>query len=125
MSGSRPIRLEEIRVELRLLSERIEEAAFEALGLERMVATAKTFCPVRRGLLRESIRSERRGRSESLLVAGGEGFMDTSTGRPVDYARLVHDGTSGRPGRPFLLQAVEAEKHVLADELLRGVSSIR
>jgi len=106
----RRIRLEDLGLELRLLPQRIGEAATLTLQMPWMQAAAQSFCPVDTGALLGSIRWEIRGPYEAALVAGGLNYVNPRTGRPVDYARYVHDGTSRMPARPFLLQAVLQER---------------
>ena len=124
MRVSKSIRLEDMGLELSLIPEKVEEAASMALSLDRMVLTAKAICPVDTGSLMASIRAERRGPLESALVAGGGGYMNPKTGKMVDYARQVHDGTSRKPARPFLLQAVQAESLRLAREILEKTGEL-
>jgi len=107
---TRRIRLEDLGLELRMIPHKIEGAAQATLGMPFMVAAAKAFCPVDTGSLMASVRAEMRGDLSAALVAGGGGYVNPRTGRPVDYARHVHDGTSRLPARPFLLQAVLAER---------------
>ncbi|MBL7169364.1 hypothetical protein ISS40_11880 [Candidatus Bathyarchaeota archaeon] len=110
MKVTRRIRLEDLGLEFRMIPKKIEEAAQATLGMPFMVAAAKAFCPVDTGALMASVRAEMRGDLLATLVAGGGGFINPRTGRPVDYARHVHDGTSRVPARPFLLQAVLSER---------------
>jgi len=115
----RRIRLEDLGMELGLLPQRIGEAAALTLQIPRMVAAAKSFCPVDTSALMGSIRAERRGPYATALVAGGLQYINPRTLRPVDYARYVHDGTSRVPARPFLLQAVLAERSRFAREMFQ------
>ena len=110
MRIERNVKLEDLAAELRMIPSRIEESAQLALQIPSMVAAAKAFCPVNTGALMTSIRAEAREALSAALVAGGGGFINPRTGRPVDYARHVHDGTSHMPARPFLLQAVLSER---------------
>ena len=110
MKVTRRIRLEDLALEFRMIPQKIEAAAQATLGMPFMVAAAKAFCPVDTGALMSSIRAEMRGDLSAALVAGGGGYVNPRTGMPVDYARYVHDGTSRVPARPFLLQAVLAER---------------
>jgi HK97 gp10 family phage protein len=110
MKVTKRVRLEDLGMELRLLPQKIGEAATLTLQMPWIVAAAKSFCPVDTAALMGSIRTEMRGPYEAALVAGGMGYINPRTGRPVDYARYVHDGTSRMPARPFLLQAVLQEK---------------
>ena len=109
MKVTRRIRLDDLGLELRMIPQKIEGAAQATLQMPFMVAAAKAFCPVDTGALMASVRAEMRGDLSAALVAGGGGFINPRTGRPVDYARHVHDGTSRMPARPFLLQAIIAE----------------
>jgi len=119
---SKRIRLEDLGLELRLLPQKIGEAATLIMQMPWMLAAAQSFCPVDTGALLGSVRWELRGLHEAALVAGGLGYINPRTGRPVDYARHVHDGTSRMPARPFLLQAVIQERLRYALEMLRRVA---
>ena len=119
MKVTRRIRLEDLGLEFELLPQRIGEAAALTLHEPWMLAAAQSFCPVDTGALLGSIRWELRGPHEAALIAGGLGYVNPRTGRPVDYARHVHDGTSRMPARPFLLQAVLQERLRYAREILR------
>lgn len=118
MKVSKPVRLEDLGTELQLIPQSLQEAADLCLQLPRMLVFARAFCPVRTGALRDSIRVERPSMLSAKLVAGGGGHVNPLTGREVDYARHVHDGTSRMPGRPFLLQAVLAERLNTGREIL-------
>ena len=122
MKVSKRIRLEDLGLELRLLPQKIGEAATLTMQMPWMLAAAQSFCPVDTGALLGSIRWEPRGPHEAALVAGGLGYINPRTGRPVDYARHVHDGTSRMPARPFLLQAVIQERLRYALDMLRRVA---
>lgn len=111
--------LEDLPRELDHLPERLREAAGQTLSLEGFVELAKSLCPVETGALRASIRAEGRGPLTTVLVVGGGGFVNPRTGREVDYARYVHDGTSRRAPNPFLLQALHMGRLSFARELLR------
>jgi hypothetical protein len=115
---SKPVRLEDLGMELQLIPQALQEAAGLCLQLPRMVTYAKAFCPVQTGALRDSIRVDRPSHLAAKLVAGGGGYFNPLTGREVDYARHVHDGTSRTPARPFLLQAILAEKMATGREIL-------
>jgi len=115
----RRVRLEDLGLELRMLPQRIGEAAQTTLQIPWMVAAAKSFCPVDTGALMASIRAERRGPYEAALVAGGLQYVNPRTLGPVDYARHVHDGTSRMPPRPFLLQAVLQTRLRFAREMFQ------
>ncbi|MGD2200485.1 MAG: hypothetical protein PVJ38_02495 [Candidatus Bathyarchaeota archaeon] len=116
------VRLEDLALELRMLPSKISEATSTVLRLPWFEAAAKAFCPVDTGALMDSIRTEVRGSHEIALMAGGAAYINPRTLRPVDYARYVHDGTSGMPPRPFLLQAVllERERYLRAMLAITG-----
>ena len=113
----RTLGIEELGDALGGLPGRIGGAAEAALGLEGVVETARALCPVDSGALSASIRVERGEPLEASLVAGGTGYG----GRTIDYAAAVHDGTSRRPGRPFLQQALLIESPALERAMLEGV----
>lgn len=94
------------------------------MNIPYMLAAAQAFCPVDTGALLGTIRVERRGLYAVALVAGGMQFINPRTGRPVDYARFVHDGTSKMPPRPFLLQAVLAERYRFIREILQRTAEV-
>jgi len=118
MKAKKRIRLEDLGVELQLLPRKISEATSTVLRLPWYEASAKAFCPVDTAALMSSIRTEVRDPHEIALIAGGRGFINPRTGREVDYARYVHDGTSRMPARPFLLQAVLLERERYLREML-------
>ena len=105
-------------VELDLLNRAIQGSVDQALMLESMVSMAKVFCPVDTGALQGSIRAERREPYTAMLVAGGADYIHPKTGKSVDYAVHVHEGTSRMPARPFLTQAVQREKLPWARKVL-------
>ena len=119
MKVTKRVRLEDLALELSLIPERIGEAASLTLQQPWLEASAKAFCPVDTGALLGSVRTESRGPHAIALVAGGAGYINPRTGRSVDYARHVHDGTSRMPARPFLLQAVIMERLRYLREILR------
>lgn len=118
MRVKKRVRFEDLGLEFRMLPQKISEAAFQTLTCERMVETSKYLCPVDTAALMISIRAERRGPYKTAIIAGGGGYINPRTGREVDYARYVHDGTSRMPARPFLLQAILIEVHKFALEML-------
>lgn len=115
---TKAIRFGDLGLELRLLPTRVGEASKQSLSLDRMVLIAKSYCPIDTGALMASIRAEMRGPLETALIAGGGGYVNLRTLKPVDYAKNVHDGTSRIPPRPFLLQAILAERLRLAQEII-------
>ena len=115
---TKSISLEDLGHELRLLPLKVSEATANVLRLPWFQDTAKSLCPVDTSALLSSIRTESRDPHEVAIVAGGGGFINPRTGREVDYARQVHDGTSRMPARPFLLQAVLLERERYLGEML-------
>lgn len=113
MKITRYVDPEQLANELASLPIRLAASAQEMLKLRGLIDQAKSFCPVSSGSLRESIRIERRTQLSSSIVAGGSQFINPFTGRPVDYARQVHDGTSRVPPRPFLRQAMAVSRQLL------------
>ena len=124
MKVSKPVRLEDLGTEIAMIPQSLQEAADLCLQLPRMLVFARAFCPVRTGALRDSIRVERPSSLSAKLVAGGGGRVNPLTGREVDYARHVHDGTSRMPGRPFILQAVLAERMNTGREILYRAAGV-
>jgi len=108
----------EFSVQINNLGRGIYSGIDKALALEEMVMMAKVFCPVDTGALMESIRAERLGPYETALVAGGADYINPKTGKTVDYAVYVHEGTSRMPARPCLQMAVEREKFNVAKKVL-------
>jgi hypothetical protein len=117
------VRLKDLGLELSLLPGKIGSAAQSSLSLQHMVTAARSFCPVDTGALSASVRNEVRGHYEAALVAGGAQYINLGTMRPVDYAGVVHEGTSRMPARPFLLQAVLQERLRFAHDLFRGTEA--
>jgi len=77
------------------------------------------------GSLKKSIRLQRfaRPRAHTLRVgvsAGGY-ITNPNSGKKVDYARYVHDGTSRMPARPFLKQAYDKHRRNLPRRIKRGL----
>jgi hypothetical protein len=52
----------------------------------------------------------------SMIKVGGAGFINPKTGKFVDYAQAVHDGTRYMAARPFLTDAI-----VLCEPFLQAV----
>ena len=108
----------EFAVHIQDLGRGIYSGIDSALAMETIVQMAKVFCPVDTAALMESVRAERLGPYEAALVAGGSDYINPKTGKPVDYAVYVHEGTSRMPARPFLQMAVEREKFNVAKKVL-------
>jgi len=51
------------------------------------------------------------------IKAGSDTYINPNTGRVVDYAQAVHDGTFRMPPRPFLTMAL-AENQAFLDDVL-------
>ncbi len=118
MRITKTIQLSELAYELQILPQRITATADQALNLPKVLAIAKANCPTRTGALRESIRVERPDNQTAKLKAGGTTYTNPETGKPVDYAGHVHDGTSRNPPRPFLAEALQSQRDQIANELL-------
>ena len=124
MKVSKTLRLEDLGTELSLIPQSLQDAADMALEVPAMLEFARAFCPVHTGALRGSIRVERPGPLQAKLVAGGGGYVNPLTGREVDYARHVHDGTSVVPARPFLLQGVMAARLTVGREIIERAAGV-
>jgi len=109
----------EFAVEMNLLATGIKDSVDDLDNFMSILLSARIFCPVKTGALRDSIRLEKRGEHLVALVAGGPGFINPETGREVDYAVYVHEGTSRMPARPFLTQAIQREKLVVGKGILK------
>jgi HK97 gp10 family phage protein len=125
LKASKTLRLEDLEAELSLIPDALRDAADQALEAPTTLELARSFCPVNTGALRDSIRVERPGPLQARLVAGGGGYVNPLTGRDVDYARHVHDGTSRTPARPFMLQAVLATRAGVGQEILEKAAGVR
>ena len=68
--------------------------SLEAVGLEAE-SDAAALCPVDTGRLRNSITHAIDGDEKAAYI-----------GTTVSYSRYVHNGVHGRPGQPFLTDAV-------------------
>lgn len=83
----------------------------EAIGIEAE-SDAANLCPVDTGRLRNSI--------THAIDDGGKAAV---VGTNVEYALFVHEGVHGRPGQPFLTDAVtqNADKYrKIAEAALKG-----
>jgi hypothetical protein len=69
------------------------------LKAQTVTNEAKRGCPVDTGRLRSSIRY--------AIFTDSEGVY-AQVGSDVEYALFVHEGVRGRPGRPFLTDALAA-----------------
>lgn len=49
----------------------------------------------------------------AMIKVGGGTFINPKTGKVVDYAQAVHDGTRYMAGRPFLTMAIFECEHIL------------
>ena len=96
--------VKQLALELQRLPNIITSAANAGIleGSDLIVLYAQEFCPP--GALMRSIRKEVKPDKVAIIAGGKE--INPKTGRPVDYAVYVHEGTSRMPARPFLTQAV-------------------
>ena len=108
MNITRNIPIERLGETLTSLPLSIMVSVDETLNLTRTLTYAKSFCPVATGALRDTIRLTRPTNTKALLVAGGP---------HVTYAAHVHDGTSRMTPRPFLLQALQADRDQISNEI--------
>ena len=113
------VMLEDLPRQFELLSRNIELAVLSELDLTEAERKAREFCPVLSGSLRDTIRVQRFGPTISLLIAGGLNFINKFTGKPVDYAQAVHNGTSKQTAQPFLLQAMLSEQLEIPMRIIR------
>jgi len=111
--------LRELEDKLSNLEEKLTNALAEALEeiAGKIRDDAKSFVPVDTGSLRKSIRVEKEGELQFLVVAGDGGVINPRTGREVDYAGYVEFGTSRAAPQPFMQPALEKNR----DETLRIV----
>jgi len=111
--------LKELEEKLSNLEEKLSRALNEALEeiAEKISDDAKNFAPVDTGALRKSIRTEKKGKLQVSVVAGGGGVINPKTGREVDYAGYVEFGTSRMAPQPYMQPALEKNK----DEILQIV----
>jgi len=125
----------------RLAPEMSKEMKWRLRGWwERVKETARALCPVDTGTLRMTIRIEPKGVSiggaptfmvvaspeheliNSQIVAGGL-LVNPKTGRIVDYAQAVHDGTMRMMSRPFITDAVNLHINELNKILNDGIDT--
>lgn len=55
----------------------------------------------------------------AMIKVGGVGFINPKTGRFVDYAQAVHDGTRYMRARPFLTDAIALNEGFLQSVLAK------
>lgn len=80
------------------------------------------------GSLKKSIRFLRKvtkGMTRAISITVGGYIRNPNTGRIVDYAKHVHDGTSKMPSRPFLKNAIDRHKRTLVKAIIDGVKRTR
>jgi len=101
--------LTELENKLSNLDEKLSKALAEALDeiSEKIRDDAKSFAPVDTGALRKSIRTEKKGKLQVSIVAGGGGIINPHSGREVDYAGYVEFGTSHMSPQPYMQPAIE------------------
>ena len=108
MNITRNIPIQRLGDALTQLPQNIAVSVDETLDLPRVLVLAKALCPVATGALRDSIKITRPSNTSTQLSAGGP---------QAPYAAYVHDGTSRMQPRPFLLQAITAEKTQIPQEI--------
>lgn len=101
----------ELHAALRGIAAHLDDlpAAQDAAELVRADAAARA--PIRTGRLRSSIRAQ---------VAPGGATVGTS----VPYGAPVHYGTSRMPGRPFLTDALNANRDKIVDLYARDIQEL-
>lgn len=108
MNIARNIPIQRLGDALTRLPQNIAVSVDETLELPRVLVLAKALCPVATGVLRDSIKITHPTNNKAILSAGGP---------QAPYAAYVHDGTSRMQPRPFLLQALAAEKTQIPIEI--------
>ena len=111
----------------------------KAAGLataEEIRDTAKELAPVgtpestgKPGYIGGSLRASGRiqhfakeaGLALNIGVSFGGYVTNPNTGKKVDYAKYVHEGTTRMVGRPFLKQAYDIHKGSMGEKLKRGL----
>jgi hypothetical protein len=121
---TKKILVQDLAVEISLIPQNFTEASELTLQLPRVLSYAKAICPVKTGALRDSIRVEQTEPYTAKLVAGGAPHINPLTGRVVDYAKHVHDGTSKMQARPFLSQALLSERLNIARDILYRAAGV-
>jgi HK97 gp10 family phage protein len=107
--------LTELEKKLTGLEEKLTEALSEALDeiAGKIRDDARDLAPVDTGALRRSIRTEKKGKLEVLVIAGGGGVTNPRTGREVDYAGYVEYGTSRMSPQPYMRPALEKNLNLI------------
>ena len=81
------------------------------------------------GSLKKTIRFLRRamkaGMTRKISITVGGYIRNPNTGRIVDYAKHVHEGTSRMPSRPFLKNAIDRHKKTLVKAIIDAVKRTR
>lgn len=57
----------------------------------------------------------------AMIKVGGQEFINPKTGKPVNYAQAVHDGTRYMAERPFLMDAVMMNEDYLQEILQKAI----
>ena len=113
------ITVEELQRKLNNLSKDILPALQKAMtdAAQNVEGKAQENCPVITGTLKRSIASkmEVKGNEvKGIVHAGGE---------KANYAEAVHEGTSRRPPKPFILDAITEKENETLGILSDGVES--
>lgn len=100
------------------------KAVLKVAGMVR--DTARSVVRVDTASLQKSIRTGQiakpAGHTVSVRVTAGGYIVNPKTGKLVDYAVLVHDGTSRMAPNPYMALAVEVHRMALAKAILWGIS---
>jgi hypothetical protein len=102
------------------LPEKMLDYAFEVLlkQAELMKGLAQVYAPVETGSLRDSIRIERGGVGKGwrqVKIRAGGYVTNPKTGKLVNYARYMEEGTRYVAGFFYMQQAYEEVKPTIAD----------
>lgn len=108
------------------LPEKMADYAEEVLlnQVHLIVGLAQVYCPVDTGSLRDSIRVERGGKQKywrEIRVRAGGYITNPNTGKLVNYALYVHEGTRHMSAQPFLAQAINEVKPTIEQMITAGV----
>lgn len=108
------------------LPEKMLEYAFEVLmkQAELIRDLAQVYVPVDTGSLRDSIRIERGGEGlawRGVKVRAGGYVTNPRTGKRVNYAKYVEEGTRHMSARPYLMLAVTEVQPTIAEMIKAGV----
>ena len=113
------ISIDDLQRKLKNISKDMMPALQKAMtdAVQNVEGKAKENCPVITGTLRRSIASKadvKGNEIRGIVHAGGE---------KANYAEAVHEGTSRRPPKPFILDAIMEKGGETLGILSNGVES--